>query len=334
MKTLKDNYFLDLCYPRRDRDSQIELRDRLLEDAQTLTSESLGWEIDDYGNLYICIGKISTVVFTSHLDNVDYSPVNYNTVDISEDGIVSVNEKSESTCLGADDAAGLFIMMTMIANGVNGMYCFFLDEEIGCKGSSWAARNEPKMFEGINLMVSFDRKGYSSIITHQMGENTMSIECATELAARLNQFDTDYSKQHPFVLDDTGSYTDSNSFVGIIPNCTNISVGYFNQHTKEETQDLEFLQQISGVYSQVDWEGLPVGKLQTIDYGNWPSLYSSGYWGEEDSLSSLEELTSELLDLAMSEPNVADDMYQDLLAIFYKYDINDPFYVGDTRYAG
>lgn len=327
MKTLKDDYFLDLCYPRRDRESQIALRDRLVVDAETLINGYLACEIDPYGNLYIYIGDRGTVAFTSHLDNVDYSPVNYNTVDISEDGIVSVNEKSESTCLGADDAAGLFIMMTMIANGVNGMYCFFLDEEIGCKGSSWAARNKPEMFEGINLMVSFDRKDYSSIITHQMGENTMSIECATELADRLNQFETDYSKLYPFVLDDTGSYTDSNSFVGIIPNCTNISVGYFNQHTKKEVQDLEFLQQISVVYSKVDWEGLPVGKLQTTDYGAWPSLYSSGYWGEEDSLSSLEELTEELVDLAMSEPSIADDMYQDLLAIFYKYDVNDPFYV-------
>lgn len=335
MKTLNNQYFLDLCYPRRNKESQIKLRNRLIEDAEKRTNGSLGYEIDDYGNLYIYIGEVGTVAFTCHLDNVDYSTEQTNLVYIDDKGFARVREDSKSTCLGADDATGIFIMMTMIANNVPGLYCFFLDEEVGCLGSSYAAQHEAELFDGINLMVSFDRKGYNSIITHQMGENTMSIECATELASRLNQFDTDYSEQYPFVLDDTGSYTDSNSFVGIIPNCTNISVGYFAQHTKNEHQDLNFMQQIAEVYSKVDWEGLPVGKLETTNYGglqNW----STDYFSEvDDSLDGLEELTNELLEIAWNDPSVADDLQQELINLIYKYDRTDPFYVGqgEMKYA-
>jgi hypothetical protein len=40
--------------------------------------------------------------------------------------------------------------------------------------------------------------------------------------------------------DSTGSYTDSNEYAPIVSECTNISVGYFNQHTKNEVQDLDY----------------------------------------------------------------------------------------------
>ena len=326
---LPDEVFLDLCYPRRTKEAQEHLREVLYSAMKGSPSRHL----DGYGNMYVFIGSSRVVAFTSHLDNVDNNPHSTNLLDMDDDGIVSVNPDSTSTCLGADDAAGLFIMLAMINNGVEGTYCFFMDEEVGCKGSQWSAQNMSYLFDDTKLMVSFDRKGYSSIITHQMGENCMSTECATALASRLNQFDTDYPE---FVLDDGGSYTDSYSFVGMIPNCTNISVGYFNQHTKKETQDLEFLQQISEVYSLVDWRDLPVGKLETT-----PSWGSYGAWGDYSSSDSvyldfLEESTAELLEIAVDNPEMAQQINQDIEDLIYKYselqyvgdDINDPFYVG------
>jgi hypothetical protein len=330
---LPDDVFLDLCYPRRTKEEQISIRDALYKAMKGSPRRY----IDGYGNMYIFIGSsveaTREVAFTSHLDNVDNNPNTHNLINVNEKGIVSVHEDSQSTCLGADDAAGLFIMLAMINNEVEGTYCFFMDEEVGCKGSQWAAQNMSYLFEHTKLMVSFDRKGYSSIITHQMGENCMSIECATELAERLNEFDTDYPE---FILDNGGSYTDSYSFVGMIPNCTNVSVGYFNQHTKKETQDLEFLQQISEVYSLVDWHGLPVGKLETTpswgSYGGWGDYAASDY----DSLDSLEESTNELLELALENPDIADNLRMEIEDLIWRYseksigvDINDPFYFKD-----
>ena len=40
--------------------------------------------------------------------------------------------------------------------------------------------------------------------------------------------------------DEGGVYTDSAEFTDIIPECTNISVGYYKEHTVNETQDIQY----------------------------------------------------------------------------------------------
>ena len=61
----------------------------------------------------------------------------------------------------------------------------------------------------------------------------------------------------PFVKDPTGSYTDSYSFFDSVPECVNLSVGYYDQHTKKETQDIVFLEQMATACIDLDWEALP-----------------------------------------------------------------------------
>ena len=56
--------------------------------------------------------------------------------------------------------------------------------------------------------------------------------------------------------DDTGSYTDSNEYVGVIGECTNLSVGYLNQHTLRETQDLAFVEDLIEHLIEADWSKL------------------------------------------------------------------------------
>ena len=40
--------------------------------------------------------------------------------------------------------------------------------------------------------------------------------------------------------DDTGLFTDSANFIGVIKECTNISVGYYNEHSTSEIQNIQF----------------------------------------------------------------------------------------------
>jgi hypothetical protein len=56
--------------------------------------------------------------------------------------------------------------------------------------------------------------------------------------------------------DDTGSYTDSNEFAFDVSECTNISVGYYSQHTAAERQDLAFLSRLRVALLECDWESL------------------------------------------------------------------------------
>jgi len=191
-------------------------------------------------------------------------------------------------------------------------YCFFLDEEVGCLGSQWAASN--LSWDNINHAISFDRYGTTSIITHQMGVNTASYDFADELANRFNNEGMEY------ILDDGGVYTDSNSFVGVVANCTNISVGYYSQHSRAERQDLNFLIDLIDVCCSIDWSGLPVGSLIDDSYS----------WGEDERQYDF-NILYQLEDLMFENPSL-ERKVQDLI-IEYSLDINDPFYVGDSSYG-
>ena len=103
---------------------------------------------------------------------------------------------------------------------------------------------EPK---GVDFVISFDRKGYDSVITFQSSGRTCSDKFAQDLAGLLNL------EMQP---DPTGSYTDSNEFAYDVSECTNLSVGYFAQHTSKESQDLAFLEKLAVRLIRADWQSL------------------------------------------------------------------------------
>jgi hypothetical protein len=57
-------------------------------------------------------------------------------------------------------------------------------------------------------------------------------------------------------LDDTGIYTDTAEFFSLIPNCTNISVGYENEHTKKETLNKPYIEALRDSLVSADWSKL------------------------------------------------------------------------------
>jgi len=272
------------------------------------------FEKDDVGNYYIIVkksdGTFSNTMFTSHLDTIDRGPfTSYSSIDYSNrkwnidtkqwdiidpekekktESLKKIDDKSikhvfdgdfiktdGETNLGADDKAGVTIMLNMISENVPGLYYFFIGEESGCVGSSSQSRVFDKFLEKIgiqeiNKCVSFDRKGYDSIITSQMGGDCASDTFANELSKRLNEYG------FWFKPDNTGVYTDSAEFIDIIDECTNISCGYFSEHTTAEKQDIEFLELLSIVCTKIDWETLPIErKCDKVTYKGKKSTYSN-----------------------------------------------------------
>lgn len=234
-----------------------------------------GYQIDKYGNYYISIGENYTTMFTCHLDTSCklHEKVNhkFDKNYIMTDG---------TTILGADDKAGMVVVLYMIENKVPGLYYFFIGEEVGCIGSSDVADDmeksiyDLKQLKDIKKVVSFDRRGTTSVITDQFYGNCCSDEFAKELSTQLNN--AGYGlKMAP---DDTGILTDSAQFMGCVPECTNISVGYYDEHTSTERQDIAFLYNLCYSVVKVDWESLPIKR--------YPRKYNYGYagWGDWDSI--------------------------------------------------
>jgi hypothetical protein len=230
---------------------------------------------DEFGNLFINIG-ISDTMFTSHLDTATSSLTNVNHV---IDG--DIIKTDGTSILGADDKAGVVIMLYMIEKNTPGLYYFFLGEEVGCIGSRKVAdKQKIKKIEGINKVVSFDRRGTTSVITHQSGKRCSSDKFAEALSLELNKLNGVFS----YKPDDTGVLTDSIQFISIYPECTNISVGYQSEHTKSESQDIKHLEDLAIACSEIDWSLLPVdrdpSKLEYKSYG-YGSYYSND-WDDYD----------------------------------------------------
>ena len=216
---------------------------------------------DEFGNYYLRIGKSKTM-FTAHLDDASWGGVEPVTHVFKGDFI----ETDSSTILGADDKAGVVIMMYMIENKIPGTYYFFLGEESGLKGSKGILIIKKDWFKtNFKRCVSFDRRGYGSIISRQMGGQCCSPEFVESLK---KQYD---SVGLPHRNDSGGIYTDSATFMGIIPECTNLSVGYFNEHSHSESQNIVYLEKLAKASIQIDWENLP-----TVGVKNGRNLYG-GY---------------------------------------------------------
>lgn len=205
---------------------------------------------DRFGNYFYQIGDDSRVIFTSHLDTVSGE---YKDIIHTFDKHKKIVGTDGTTTLGADDKAGVTIMLYMIENKIPGLYYFFIGEEVGCIGSNKVS-SQTQIFNKHNYdkVISFDRRGNTSVITHQSKLRSCSDEFAENLCNELNSYGLGME------TDETGVCTDSLEFINDIPECTNISVGYLDEHTFDETQDLEFLVRISKACVKVDWEKLPV----------------------------------------------------------------------------
>jgi len=201
---------------------------------------------DEHGNYLHQIGDRPKLCFTAHHDTVHRDSGMQKLV-VSND-IVSVADSKVSNCLGADCTSGIYIILSMIEAGIEGTYVIHAAEESGCKGSSALVQDYPYWLEYTRAVISFDRYGDNSVITHQMGLRTASDEFAMSFATAL-----DMPQLKP---DSGGSYTDSNEYSLIVPECTNISVGYYGQHGTNETQDLQYLDKLVESLLCADWSQL------------------------------------------------------------------------------
>lgn len=201
--------------------------------------------LDSYNNLHCIIGEAKTL-FVSHLDNYTTSVKKVNHV--FENNFIKTDKTS---VLGADDKAGVCVLLQMIFEKIPGHYIFFRAEEEGCIGS---LEYKKFYYKQINYShcVAFDRFGYNDIVICQNEINTASTNFATSLAINLKKT----SKNFLNLKAANGGMTDSGVFKYVISECVNISCGYFYNHTLNEQQDIKFLQILSDAVCKIDWQNL------------------------------------------------------------------------------
>lgn len=203
---------------------------------------------DKKGNAYKQVGDNPTVLWSCHTDTVHrakgFQKIVYWPHKNSGDIFFEVdNKKVRSSCLGADDTCGVWLMIQMIKANVPGLYIFHRGEEVGGQGSKWISEKNKTALEGIKFAIAFDRKGEKSVITYQRSKRCCSDEFAKSLAEQLGM---------GHECDTGGSFTDTASYVDLIPECTNISAGYQDAHCAYESTNVDYLFRLRDALLKLD----------------------------------------------------------------------------------
>jgi acetylornithine deacetylase/succinyl-diaminopimelate desuccinylase-like protein len=205
---------------------------------------------DKVGNLHLDLRQVAThrTLFVAHLDTV-HRHDGKNLTDWKQQGWVKA---AGGGPLGADDAAGVAILCYLAKNLVPAYYVFTQGEECGGIGAQWLAEHNRGLLRQFDRAIAFDRKDTFSVISHQgWSGRCCSDEFADALSGALNDAGMLY------MPDDTGVYTDTAEFTSFVPECTNISVGYYKEHTPKECLDLTHFLALAKAAMKLDWDGLP-----------------------------------------------------------------------------
>jgi hypothetical protein len=230
-----------------------------------------GVEFDQMGNAFLHIpGDGDNILWSCHTDTV-HRDGGRQAIQKRKD-IVTLSPKAKANCLGADDGAGIWLMLEMIAARKPGLYVFHRGEECGGIGSDYIATHTPDRLAGIDAAIALDRKGFNSIITHQ-GSRGCSDKFSASLAAAMPVM--------RWESDDSGLFTDTANYFSLVPECTNLSVGYLAQHTARESLDVGFLAMLRHELIALDTTKLVIARDNTATVMDYPA-WSKSYIGEKD----------------------------------------------------
>ena len=287
-------------------------------------------EIDKFGNYYKVIEGDDTTMFTSHLDTADRAQLPTSLLSKIEDGDEYIYTDGKSI-LGADDKAGVAVMLYMMENKIPGIYYFFIGEERGGIGSRDLA-SEYSSFEflkNVKKCVSFDRRKTGSVITSQYGRVCCSNEFATALCKEYNKSGLNLS------TDPTGVFTDSASFIDDISECTNVSVGYNNEHTAREIQNMTYLEKLAKASLKVNWSQLPAVRKVGINeellrkHKTLIDTVKKSIFGLDVKVVGVQDKIFIKIDLDLADVKTIFDTLSQVQGLLYKHRTADPYVVFD-----
>ena len=197
---------------------------------------NIHYEFDDYGNVYLTKGEIKEGEYypcvTAHLDSVQSKQKTYAQAGQPlqvKTRISTINKKHEiyvdGMGIGGDDKAGVLIGLSMFSHLDTLKACFFLEEEIGCKGS---AKLNKEWFKNVGYVMGFDSPDL----------NRAAYACSGVKLFSANFFKTymqDICKKHGLTKFQSEPFTDVKEIreqTGIM--CMNFGSGYYNAHSERE----------------------------------------------------------------------------------------------------
>ena len=218
---------------------------------------------DEHNNIYAVKGTLGEgefyPMFISHTDTVH----NIDTINVYEEllnnaqgekklSYKAYNDEGNPTGIGGDDKCGVFACLTLLQELPNVKAAFFVSEETGCHGSLKASE---EFFENVGYGIQFDAPENWMVTERCFGQVLFDRDseffesCDKVLTEGMDNNYMEYMV-HP--------YTDVYALRGKFDfSCINISIGYYNYHTKHEYVVVEDV-----------FNGIDMGKKMIESLGN------------------------------------------------------------------
>lgn len=197
---------------------------------------NIKYEFDDYGNIYLTKGEVKEEEYypciTAHLDTVQTKQKSYaqagQPLQVKTRYIASTKKHEiyvDGMGIGGDDKAGVLIALSMFSHVDKLKACFFLEEEIGCKGS---AQLNKEWFKNVGYVIGYDSPDLNRAAYACSGVKLFSADF-------FKTYMQDICKQHGLTKFQSEPFTDVKQIreqTNII--CMNFGSGYYNAHTDRE----------------------------------------------------------------------------------------------------
>jgi len=237
-----------------------------------LNKQNLGYTFDNYGNIYVEKGNASVYpTMVCHIDTVHDIKNNVQVIHIDDSLLAIDKDTSTQYGIGGDDKVGIFITLELLRTFENFKAVFFLDEEVGCVGSSLANFS---FFDNSSFVLQCDRQRIEDFVTKISSTKLSSKKLQKQIKPILKKYNRNCTD---------GGMTDvleiaKNNDVQV----ANVSCGYYNPHTNREyikisevMNTLDFCQEI--LHFTSDKRYSMDTKSRTVAYTY--SDYSWGYTG-------------------------------------------------------
>jgi hypothetical protein len=231
-----------------------------------LTENNIPHFVDEHNNVYATKQESLELpedfyfpCVISHTDTVH----NIDTINIHEEMLNNAqgeeklsykayNDEGNPTGIGGDDKCGVFACLTLLQELPNVKAAFFVSEETGCHGSLKASE---EFFENVGYGIQFDAPENWMVTERCFGQVLFDRDseffesCDKVLTEGMDNNYMEYMV-HP--------YTDVYALRGKFDfSCINISIGYYNYHTKHEYVVVEDV-----------FNGIDMGKKMIESLGN------------------------------------------------------------------
>ena len=202
------------------------------------------------------------VLLVAHCDTVCYQPVDRIGICPSDDGKSNALTNMEQAPLGADDRAGIFLILKIVAEGYRPHILLTTDEEIGGRGALAAA--DEMIIPDVKFILELDRQG---------SHDAAMYECDNvDFMTMLEQYGFE-----PV----SGTFSDICFFA---PDwdiaAANLSVGYYHEHTPWEMlviSDMEnTLKKVKQILDNID--NFPYYHFEPIEYTTYRGYSCANGW--------------------------------------------------------